>query len=103
MLKFKIQDIFVHEIDNLDPGESQAIRLAKELGLGLLIEEDDGRTVASKAGIEISGIGGQILKSFKKGLIEKNDALHRLQELFQNLRLDKTTFEDLQEQIVNFS
>lgn len=47
----------------LDKGEREAIRLALELELPLLIEEEAGRAVARELGLHISGIAGQLLKA----------------------------------------
>jgi len=48
-----------------DPGRQQAIQLASELELDLLIEEEAGRQTAKNAehGLHISGIAGQLLKA----------------------------------------
>jgi hypothetical protein len=51
----------------LHVGEAQAIQLARELALPLLIEETVGRRVALGLGLSISGIAGQILKAFHQG------------------------------------
>jgi len=44
----------------LDKGESQAIVLAKELSLILLIDEKKGRGIAKNMGIEIIGLLGEV-------------------------------------------
>jgi predicted nucleic acid-binding protein len=44
----------------------QAIQLALELALPLLIEEAVGRRVAQGMSIPISGIAGQVLKAFRR-------------------------------------
>lgn len=56
------------EAERLHEGESQAIQLALELQLPLLIEETIGRRVAQKVGIQISGIAGQIIKAFRQDI-----------------------------------
>ena len=56
----------IPEIDRLDEGEKHSIILAYQLSLPLLIEETIGRQIASSAGIQISGIVGQIIKAFKE-------------------------------------
>ncbi|MEX2578507.1 MAG: hypothetical protein WD342_05565, partial [Verrucomicrobiales bacterium] len=51
------------ETQHPDLGERQAIALTIELNLPLLIEEEAGRTVGRRLGIEISGIAGQLLRA----------------------------------------
>ncbi len=82
-------------IDMLDVGEVQAIYLALELKKELLIEERDGRRVAKNAGLQISGIAGQVLKALERGLIGRQEALDKLGELFRNRRLDRRSYEEL--------
>ena len=62
------EDPVIPGLMRLHAGEAAAIRLALHLDLPLLIEEDDGRTVAESAGLAISGIAGQILKASRQGL-----------------------------------
>ena len=69
------------EIELLDPGETDAIRLALERSLPLLIEEEAGRLVAQKLGLHISGIAGQILKAFRAGAIPSGEAQEKLREV----------------------
>jgi predicted nucleic acid-binding protein len=64
-------------------GEAQAIQLARELGLPLLIEETVGRRVARGLGISIAGIPGQILQAFRQGSLTAQEARDKLLELFQ--------------------
>ena len=80
---------------NLHTGETEAIQLALELKLPLLIEEDDGRKVAEEAGLEISGIAGQILRAFRFQLISNPEAREMLRALFDTKRLDGRTFQIL--------
>jgi len=77
------------EIQRLDEGEKQAISLAHQLGLPLLIEETIGRHVASSAGIPISGIAGQIVKSFKLEIISGKEASRKLGELYDSGRINR--------------
>ena len=57
------------EAAHLPVGEAQAMQLARELALSLLIEETVGRRVAQGLGISISGIAGQILQEKVPGTI----------------------------------
>lgn len=58
--------IAIPEIERLDEGERQAISLAHQLKLPLLIEETVGRRVAMASGLQVSGIAGQIIKAHKE-------------------------------------
>ena len=79
----------------LHVGEAQAIQLARELALPLLIEETVGRRVAQGLGISISGIAGQILKAFRQGLLTAQEARKKLLELFQAGRINRQIYEAL--------
>ncbi|MFN8486910.1 MAG: hypothetical protein U0350_04905 [Caldilineaceae bacterium] len=76
----------------LHPGEREAIQLALQLGLPLLIEETAGRTLAQNLGIHISGIAGQIIKAYRLGLIVRNDALTMLAELLHAGRINRKIY-----------
>ena len=76
----------------LHEGEIAAIHLAKSLGLPLLIEETLGRKIASELGIAISGIGGQIVKGHRNGLISEAEAIGMLEEMLENKRINEKIF-----------
>ncbi|MDA1018122.1 MAG: DUF3368 domain-containing protein [Planctomycetota bacterium] len=58
------------EIDALDPGESEALRLAVELSIDtVLIDEAAGRRAAVALGIGVVGTAGILLKAKQRGLI----------------------------------
>ena len=71
------------EATRLHIGEAQAIQLARELALPLLIEETVGRRVARGLGISLSGVAGQILKAFRQGSLTAQEARDKLLELLQ--------------------
>lgn len=83
------------EAARLHVGEVQAIQLARELALPLLIEETVGRRVAWSLGISISGIAGQILKAFHQGSITAQETRNTLLELLQAGRINRTIYEAL--------
>ena len=83
------------EAERLHEGERQAIQLALELQLPLLIEETVGRRVAQSVGIQISGIAGQILKAFRQDIISATEAHDRLDELFRAGRINRKIYDAL--------
>jgi len=60
---------------SLDAGESEAIILAKEMELSLIIDEKKGRKIASNLGINIFGFIGLLVLNYKKELLTKEDTL----------------------------
>ncbi len=60
---------------SLDAGESEAIVLAKEMGLSLIIDEKKGRKIASHLGINIFGLVGLLVLNYKKGMLGKEDVI----------------------------
>ena len=60
---------------SLDAGESEAIVLAREMGLSLIIDEKKGRKIASNLGINIFGFVGLLVLNCKNGLLTKEDTL----------------------------
>ena len=59
----------------LDKGESEAIVLAKEMNLSLIIDEKKGRKIASNLGINIFGFVGLLVLNYKKEMLTKEDTL----------------------------
>ena len=54
----------------LDGGESEAIALASEMGISLLlIDEADGRAAALLRGLEVVGVGGVLVRAKAQGLL----------------------------------
>lgn len=63
--------IFLTKI--LDEGESEAIVLAKELTLPLIIDEKKGRKIAKNLGISIIGLLGVLYLCYSKKIVTRND------------------------------
>lgn len=80
------------ESQRLHEGEVQAIALALELKLPLLIEETIGRRVALAVGIEISGIAGQILRACREEVIDRSTAQSLLGELLVGGRINRKIY-----------
>jgi len=102
---YKIEDLIeiktvqkisnIPDIERLDKGEKEAISLAHQLNLPLLIEETMGRRIAQSANIHISGIAGQIMKAYKDKIINKKEAKDKLEEMFQAGRINKKIYNSL--------
>jgi len=58
----------------LDDGESEAIALALEKKLPLIIDEKKGRKIALNLGVDILGLLGVLYLNIKKGFIDKKEA-----------------------------
>ena len=71
-------NLLVKEL-NLGKGESEAIALAYEEGLKILIDDLKARKIAEDLGLNITGTIGVLLKAEKLGLIES--ALEKAKEL----------------------
>jgi len=65
----------------LDKGESEAIVLAKELELMLIIDEKKGRAIAKNMGLDIIGLLGIIILNSKRGFLSSNEAVTLLEDI----------------------
>ena len=58
----------------LDPGESEAIALAKAKNLPIIIDEKRGRKIAGGLGLKVIGLLGVVYLNVKKGFLTKREA-----------------------------
>lgn len=84
-----------NDMDHLDPGEREAIALAVEYDLPVLIEEEAGRKVARELGIPISGIAGQILRAVREKVVGRPEARRMLGDLKEKGRINQRVFESV--------
>ncbi len=73
----KIEDKKLYRLllKSLDAGESEAIVLAKEMKLSLIIDEKKGRKIAYNLGINIFGFVGLLILNYKNGLLNRDDTI----------------------------
>lgn len=81
------------QTEHLDEGERQAIQLAVDEALPLLIEEQAGRKTAQSLGLPLSGIAGQLRKGFQEGVLSADEAKLRLGELLHAGRINTKVHE----------
>jgi uncharacterized protein len=54
----------------LDPGEAEALALARQRELPLLVDEKKGRTLARMMGIPVLGLVGVLLLAVRRGILD---------------------------------
>jgi uncharacterized protein len=54
----------------VDPGEAEALALARQRGLPLLVDEKKGRTLARMMGIPVLGLVGVLLLAVRRGILD---------------------------------
>jgi len=74
----------------IDKGETEAISLALELNLRLIIDEKKGRQVALSQGISIVGVLGILIENYRQNFISFDDVHYYFELVKKNgLRIDK--------------
>ncbi|MBF0554474.1 MAG: hypothetical protein HQK96_07975 [Nitrospirae bacterium] len=68
-------------IECLHLAEADAILLAMQMQCPLLIEETISRRLALEAGLKISGIAGTIVRALRQGVIVRDEAVTKTEEL----------------------
>ena len=82
-------------LKSLDEGEAEAIILAKEMKLSLIIDEKKGRKIASQMGINIFGFIGLLLINYQKSLLSRKEIIEIFnQAKEQGFRVGKKLEED---------
>lgn len=104
IVKFRIDKfdkISLKEVSNLnilasvekfkiDKGETEAITLALELNLQLIIDEKKGRKVALGQGVKIVGILGVLIENYRQNIITYEDTHYYFELVKKNgLRISK--------------
>ena len=91
----------LHSLTNiLDIGESEAITLAKEKKLPLIIDEKKGRKIAQNMDIKIIGLLGIIYLNIKKEFISKKEAFSFLHVAIENgYRINQKLIDDMMENL----
>ena len=80
----------------LDLGESEAIALAKERNLPLIIDEKKGRKIALNLDLKILGLLGIIYLNIKREFLTKQEAEEFLQQAVKNgYRISKKLIEEM--------
>lgn len=70
---------FLKELQGLlDPGEAEALALARERGLTLLVDERKGRSIARMMGIPILGLVGVLLLAVEREVLTPEAAMEIL-------------------------
>ena len=85
---------------NIDRGETEAISLAIELNLGLIIDERKGRKIALNQGLKIVGVLGILIENYRQSFltldeVKLNFLLFKEQGLRVSEQLEKIFFEKL--------
>ena len=68
----------------LDLGESEAIALAKERNLSIIIDEKRGRKIAKGMGLKVIGLLGVVYLNVKKGFLTKDEAISFLDDAIKH-------------------
>ena len=77
----------------LHKGEIEAISLAKNLNLSLLIEESAGRRIANSMGLKFSGMARQVANACRNEIITNSEAKEKLLELLHANRINRKIYE----------
>jgi len=94
--KLKDDELFNSLKRLLDFGESEAIALAKEKSLPIIIDEKKGRKIAKKMGLKVIGLLGVVYLNVKKGFLTKDEASHFLDDaIHHGYRISRKMVDDV--------
>ena len=82
--KIETNKLYFYLTKLLDEGESEAITLAKELNLPLIIDEKKGRKIAKNLNIKIIGLLGILYLNYKKGFLTEEEIGLFLEDAINN-------------------
>ena len=84
----------------LDLGESEAIALAKEKNLSLIIDEKRGRKIAKGMGLKVIGLLGLVYLNAKKGFMTKSEASEFMESAIgHGYRISRKMVDDVLEEL----
>ncbi len=84
ILEVKNNELYHYLIKILDAGESEAISLAKEKDLPLIIDEKKGRKIAKNLKVKIIGFLGILYLNYKKDTLSKTEIENILEKSILN-------------------
>lgn len=87
-------DHSIIDLHKLDPGESEAITLAKQTNLNLIIDEKAGRKIAQNSGLTILKAPEQIVIAYQHGIITQQEAENYLDILLKIPRIHLKLYND---------
>ncbi len=80
----------------LDLGESEAIALAKEKNLTIIMDEKRGRKIAKEMGLKVIGLLGVVYLNVKKGFLTKDEASTFLEDAIEHgYRISRKMLDDI--------
>ena len=95
------QTISLPGLNRLHQGEKEAILLARELDLPLLIEETIGRQIAKASNLVISGIAGVVLRAYRENIISIAEAEDKLKDLRLGGRINRVLYDALLKELMD--
>jgi len=98
--KLKDEELFNSLKMLLDLGESEAIALAKEKNLSIIIDEKRGRKIAKGIGLKVIGLLGVVYLNVKKGFLSKDEAISFLDDaIHHGYRISQKMVDDVLAQL----
>jgi predicted nucleic acid-binding protein len=76
-------------------GELEAMSVAMDRNLPVLLEDGDARRVAKSAGLQFIGIGGLVLAAARNGVVDRAEARRLLDGLFAASRINRRLLDAL--------